>query len=38
MTGSEAAVGWLILRSGFEIVDAEHSDDGIFAGYVLRAC
>jgi hypothetical protein len=32
---------WLLepmfVRSGFEIVDAEHSEDGIFAKYVLRA-
>ena len=24
-------------RTGFEIADAEHSDDGIFAKYLLRA-
>jgi hypothetical protein len=27
----------LIARSGFEIAEAEHSEDGIFAKYVLRA-
>jgi len=27
----------MILRSGFEIVRAEHSDDGIFARYLLHA-
>jgi ubiquinone/menaquinone biosynthesis C-methylase UbiE len=27
----------MIVRSGFEIVAAEHSDDGIFARYLLRA-
>ncbi|HEX2161105.1 MAG TPA: class I SAM-dependent methyltransferase [Thermoleophilaceae bacterium] len=27
----------MIRRSGFEILDAEHSQDGIFAKYVLRA-
>jgi ubiquinone/menaquinone biosynthesis C-methylase UbiE len=27
----------MILRSGFEIVHAEHSEDGIFAKYLLRA-
>jgi len=24
-------------RTGFEIADAEHSDDGIFVKYLLRA-
>jgi hypothetical protein len=32
---------WLLeamfVRCGFEIAEAEHSDDGIFAKYVLRA-
>jgi len=27
----------MILRSSFEIVNAEHSEDGIFAKYLLRA-
>jgi hypothetical protein len=27
----------MILASGFQIVAGEHSDDGIFAKYVLRA-
>jgi ubiquinone/menaquinone biosynthesis C-methylase UbiE len=27
----------MIRRSGFEITDAEHSDDGIFSKYLLRA-
>lgn len=27
----------MIDRSGFEVLDAEHSDDGIFAKYLLRA-
>jgi SAM-dependent methyltransferase len=27
----------MILRSGFQIAQAEHSDDGVFAKYVLRA-
>lgn len=29
----EAMIG----RSGFEVIDAEHTDDGIFAKYLLRA-
>lgn len=27
----------IMRRTGFEIADAEHSDDGIFAKYLLRA-
>ena len=27
----------MIERTGFEITDGEHSDDGIFSKYVLRA-
>lgn len=27
----------MIVRSGFELVEAEHSEDGIFAKYLLRA-
>jgi hypothetical protein len=27
----------MIVRAGFEIEDAAHADDGIFARYILRA-